>query len=283
MADHNITYSNGGIRFTDCLTESAKPNSEQEAHTHHDELELYWFLEGDLFFAFEGKRIPVAPGDVILIGSGLLHKPVLRSVCRYHRKRILFRRETFTECCSGGMTLYRRLSARRILHLNARQLQEQGMDTLLDRLLHEGEDASEYGQFRTVISLCHFLMTAEAFVPAAGETGNGLQSGKAGPLLRYIEDNLSSELSYQTLALQANLSVNSLYRYFKQETGFTLGNYIQQRRILRAKALLKEGTSAAVAAAEAGFREYSVFYRCFLRQTGMTPREYGQESRESGF
>ncbi len=279
MADHNITFSNGWIRFSDCLTEAAKPNSEQEAHTHHDEMEVYWFLEGDLFFAFEGERIPVAPGDVIIIGSGLLHRPVLRSNCRYYRKRILFRRETFSEYCPGGMALYYRLASRRILHLRASMVKEQGMEALLAQLLREGSDSSDYGQFRTVTALCYFLMTAEAVCPAAPEARSGIPVGKAEKLLQYIEDNLSSELSYQTLAVQANLSVKSLYQFFKQETGFTLGNYIQERRIIKAKSLLNAGTSAGAAAAEVGFKDYSVFYRCFLRQTGMTPREYGARKR----
>ena len=279
MADYSITFSNGRIRFADCLTELAKPNSEQEVHTHHDEMELYWFLDGNLFFAFEGERIPVNPGDVILIGSGMLHKPVLKSKCRYHRKRILFCRETFSDYCPGGMTLYYRLGARRIVHLSAQCIREQGLHALLDRVFLEGKDTSEYGQFRTVTTLCYFLMTAEAVSPEAPEIGSGLPTGKAGSLIQYIEDNLASDLSYQTLASQANLSVKSLYQFFRQETGFTLGNYIQHRRIMKAKSLLNAGISAGAAAAEVGFRDYSVFYRCFLRQTGMTPREYGARNR----
>ena len=87
-------------------------------------------------------------------------------------------------------------------------------------------------------------------------------------------EHLKEELSYQTLSEYANLSVKSLYQFFKQETGFPLGQYIKERRIIKAKTLLNAGASAAEAAAEAGFKDYSVFYRSFLRETGMTPKQY---------
>lgn len=274
MSDHNRSYTCGEIRFSDCLTEAATPNSEIEAHTHHDELEIYWFLDGDLFFAFEGERIPVMPGDMIVISSGQMHKPVLKSVCRYYRKRILFRRETLSEYCPAGLELYYRLSGRRILQLDRKTVEEQGLDKLFEQLVREGEDTSSYGQFCALTTLCYFLKTAEAAVPATEDIRSLRPGGKAGVLLEYIDDHLSEELNYQTLAEQAHISVKSLYQFFKQETGFTLGKYIKERRIIKAKSLLNAGLPASEAALNVGFKDYSVFYRNFLQETGISPAKY---------
>lgn len=280
MADHDITCACGGIRFADCLTEAARPNSEQEAHAHHDEMEIYRFLEGELFFAFEGERIPVAPGDMLILGSGMLHRPVLKSVCRYYRKRILFRREALMEYCPGGMELYYRLAARKLIRLDGEQAARYGLDRLFDQLFREGRDDSSYGRFCAWTTLCYFLKTAEGAAPAA-ESPATVSGGTVGELLKYIEDHLAGDLSYGVLADRIHISEKSLYRCFRQETGFSLGQYIRQRRIIRAKTLLNAGTPAAEAAAEAGFGDYSAFYRSFLRETGMNPREYGKKSRET--
>lgn len=281
MADHNITFTGGGIRFSDCLTEAAKPNSEQEAHTHHDEMEIYRFLEGDLFFAFEGERIPVEPGDILIIGSGLLHRPVLKSRCRYYRKRILFRWEALSEFCAGGMELCCRLAAAKLIHLDGRQAAHHGLDRLFEQMFREGQEDSSYSRFCVWTTLCYFLKTAEGEAPAVGASA-AVSGGNVGALLEYIDSHLDGDLSYRVLADRIHISVKSLYQYFRQETGFPLGQYIRQRRIIKAKTLLNAGTPAAEAAAMAGFRDYSAFYRSFLRETGMNPREYGMKSRDIG-
>lgn len=274
MADRNIAYTCGGIYFSDNLTESAKPRSETEAHSHHDETEIYWFLEGDLVFAFEGDRIPVNPGDMFIVSSGQLHRPLLKSTCRYFRKRVLFRREVLTEYCPAGMELYCRISSRQLLYLPKETVIKAGLDKLLSQLLLEGTDDSPYGQFCATTTLCYFLKTAEGVCPAAAGSRHGSSAGRVGPLLRYIDEHLDTDLSYQTLAAQAHTSVKSLYQFFKHETGFPLGQYIRQRRIIRAKSLLNAGVCAAEAATRTGFQDYSVFYRSFLRETGLTPRQY---------
>ncbi len=66
----------------------------------------------------------------------------------------------------------------------------------------------------------------------------------------------------------------NLYKFLKKETGFTLSNYINERRIIKAQSELNAGNSANEAAASAGFKDYSVFYRSFLRKVGITPTEY---------
>ena len=281
MADHDIVCAYGGIRFSDTLSENAKPNSEFEAHAHHDEMEIYWFLEGNLVFAFEGDRIPVTPGDMVVICNGMLHRPVLKSICRYYRRRILFRKELLLEYCPAGIALYRKLRTRRILRISGQGAAEAGLDKLFWDVAGSLSEETPLGSFRSVTALCYFLLTADRVCAPEGKGEAVTAPGKAQALIRYIEDHLAEELSYQTLSEYANLSIKSLYQFFKQETGFPLGQYIKESRIIKAKTLLNAGASAAEAAAGAGFKDYSVFYRNFQKKTGLTPAEYLKTAERS--
>lgn len=63
-------------------------------------------------------------------------------------------------------------------------------------------------------------------------------------------------------------------RTFKQQIGYTVGEYITTKRILLAKELMLNGMYASNAALESGFLDYSNFYRAFKHTTGMSPYDY---------
>ena len=101
--------------------------------------------------------------------------------------------------------------------------------------------------------------------------------GKAYDIIKYINENLASDLSYKTLAEKFFISEKNLYNFFKRETGFPLSKYITKLRIIRAKEILSPGGSAFDAATAAGYDDYSVFYRNFVKETGITPAKYAQK------
>ena len=101
-----------------------------------------------------------------------------------------------------------------------------------------------------------------------------MRIGKAYGMVKYIDENISDDLSYKSIAHEFHMSEKSLYKFFKQETGFTLSKYIRERRIIKAKSLLNTGMSAGEVARAVGFQDYSVFYRNFLKEDGIPPTEY---------
>jgi len=92
--------------------------------------------------------------------------------------------------------------------------------------------------------------------------------------LKYINNNLSSELSVDALAGLCYLSRYYFMRRFKESTGYTVHNYICQKRLTAAARLLEEGVGVTEAAMNVGFSEYSSFLRSFKKVYGVTPSEY---------
>ena len=90
-------------------------------------------------------------------------------------------------------------------------------------------------------------------------------------MLEYIEANLGAELTLAELAGVACLSPCHFSRSFKEAVGLGPQRYTVQRRIERAKALLRHGdTSLADVAAALGFADQSHFTAAFGRETGTT-------------
>jgi AraC-like DNA-binding protein len=77
------------------------------------------------------------------------------------------------------------------------------------------------------------------------------------------------------LARELGLSESRLRVLFKETAGIPLGSYIQNYRINRSMALLRNSAlSIAEVAEEAGFGSPQAFSRIFRKKTGRTPRSY---------
>lgn len=97
-------------------------------------------------------------------------------------------------------------------------------------------------------------------------------------LKRIHELTRSSEgpaVTAEEIALDLGLSVTYLRRVFRNTTGQTLHDFLDQARIAKACALLTEtDMPLKVVAYMAGFAQHSTFSYAFKRETGVTPSEY---------
>lgn len=77
------------------------------------------------------------------------------------------------------------------------------------------------------------------------------------------------------VAKQFNVNKSYLLRFFKENTGLTVNNYILQKRILLAKTELRfSNKTLDVIAEECGFECTNYFIRIFKKIEGFTLGEY---------
>jgi AraC family transcriptional regulator len=95
------------------------------------------------------------------------------------------------------------------------------------------------------------------------------------PVLDYIESALEQEISLFDLASIIGLSVFHFARGFKSTYGVAPYRYILQRRVMRAKTLLRTTDDTVTAIAfHVGFSSQSRFSQIFSQLTGSTPTAY---------
>ena len=64
-----------------------------------------------------------------------------------------------------------------------------------------------------------------------------------------------------------------MMRKFKEETGYSMHQYILEKRILAARNLILTGSPATVASVECGFKDYSTFSRAYKKLLGQIPSD----------
>lgn len=95
--------------------------------------------------------------------------------------------------------------------------------------------------------------------------------------LRYIDKNLTQQITLDQLARVANMSKNNYIVYFKRFNGVSPYHYILTLRISRAiEMLCSTNESVTQIAYACGFNTIVSFNKTFKKITGMSPTQYAQ-------
>lgn len=93
--------------------------------------------------------------------------------------------------------------------------------------------------------------------------------------LEYIEHHYHEQMSVGDIAKALGTSISYLSRIFKENTGETIIRTINNKRIEKAKAYLRETDYKVYEVADIlGFENVTYFSRFFKKHTGMSPKEY---------
>jgi AraC family transcriptional regulator len=107
----------------------------------------------------------------------------------------------------------------------------------------------------------------------------GLAGWKMRRLIEFIEENLDGDLSLEAMAAEVVVSPLYLPRAFKTAVGQSPHRYVLERRLERAKQLLRNTDKPIVEVALAvGFSSQSHLSNWFLRAVGVSPAAYRRMS-----
>lgn len=100
--------------------------------------------------------------------------------------------------------------------------------------------------------------------------------------LAYIDENyMHDSLSLNTVAAEAEVSANYLSAVFSQNMKKTFVEYVTEKRMEKAKKLLKStALSSGEIAAQVGYKDSHYFSFVFKKTQGMSPREYRASRKE---
>nr|BFD43657.1 helix-turn-helix domain-containing protein [Pseudomonas sp. FFPRI_1] len=106
-------------------------------------------------------------------------------------------------------------------------------------------------------------------MPQAGE------QDRMGQLLQWLGQNFTRDHSLDALAERVTMSRRSFTRHFRQLTGTTVGQWLQDRRLSQAQRLLETSPlSIETIAAESGFASALSMRQCFNATLRLSPSAY---------
>lgn len=200
----------------------------------------------------------------------------------------------FFEQTTGSSSLFG--SARSVLKVVARELDVLNFHRLVEINPNRGLNRSDdpkiyekniyYKQYTSLNDLqkpADFLETqgillqliSKFFLSEMFQTKKMPMPMKIMDAIHFIMINLPQQLSVDMLAERCNLNRQYFSRLFQRHTGTLPQSYIMEKRIERAKHMMRSGGSDFTRVAEiTGFQSLSSFSRSFKKQTGLSPSQF---------
>lgn len=139
--------------------------------------------------------------------------------------------------------------------------------------------------FERILALQELLQTlakTKEYKLLAGEfyhyENNDFTNFRLTKIIQFLSTSYQHKIELEKVADIANLHPAAFCRFFKEKTGKSLSEYVNDLRIGYACRLIIEGKlSVSQISFESGFNNLSNFNRTFKKHTGFTPTNYFQE------
>lgn len=249
----------------------------QERDFHFHEFDkVVVLLSGHVDYTVEDITYALKPWDVLLVKHHTIHKALIDKTEPYDRVIIYLDGKYFDRIMpnAGLMDCFEKADKDGRQRITPDDGQQERLAAALEdyeAAMRDEELGAEAIRDTQMVKLLVLINRIYASGSTAPDRAEATRDPKIGAVLSYINENLGRELSVDELAEQAYLSRYHFMRLFKAQTGSTVHAYVRQKRLLYAARLIREGESAARAAAESGFSDYSAFHRAFRECFGISP------------
>lgn len=241
------------------------------SYHYHDFHKIIVFISGKVTYHIEGKAYHLKPRDILLVSQGAIHKPEIDPSVPYERY-IFWIRDDLS--CQELNTCFQKANDRSFNLVRADSALQERLKDLLPEIeqtlqnKHFGDTVLRNALFTQFMIYINRIFLRTSSSPDKKTYSSDTQVEQ---LLKYINRNLSENLSIDQLANRFFFSKYHMMRKFKNETGYTIHNYITSKRLLMARSLISQGMPVMKAAQASGFHYYTTFVRAYKKQFGKAP------------
>lgn len=265
-----------------------KDKTKKEFDYHYHEFnKIIIFLSGNVTYIIEGRTYHLKPYDILLVNNHDIHKPIIDSNSTYERIVIWADTNFVKEHSDDNCNLEECFKYAIKNDINLIRLKPDLQNELISLLtkLEASINSQEFGsRILSNAYLIEFLVYINRLILGnnniiESNECDSIYDNQINEILKYINANLNEPLTVDDIANRFYISRYYLMHRFKEQTGYTLHNYISQKRLILAKELLLNNESVMKVSEKCGFIDYSSFLRSFRKMYGTTPKDFSKKAK----
>lgn len=272
-------YEKSGYLYDDFRMFHIRDDSEREYEYHYHEFyKVLIFISGSVTYNIEGKAYRLKPYDIVLVNRNEIHKPEVAPGEPYERVIFYISKEYLDQHKGDGYDMancFIRAAQERSDVLRFPAMVNTGLMEVVAKIEENGESSAyAHRLYANVLFMEFMILLNRACMEEKNSFSHNITyNQKMIDLLKYINEHLKEEMSIDMLAEHFYISKYHMMRQFKEETGYTIHQYITEKRVLEARNLMMAGVSPTKACYECGFRDYSTFSRAFKARMEKKPSD----------
>lgn len=257
----------------------ASSNFETLGYHSHDFYEIYLYISGKVRYCIEDMMYEPIPGDVLVIPPGYMHRPLVAdSEVPYERMYLWIGESPLRELQTDSyplVDLLKEFAAGKnyLIHFASdrfRILCDYYQQLILARERREGSSDLICRSYLTLL----FVELCQAVAASNKKSSQLSRRELILDIIGFINEHLTENLTLDDISRQFGVSKYHLIREFKRHTETSVYAYVISKRIILAKKLLQEGYSPSKVCYLSGFNNYSNFYKSFLAETKLSPKDF---------
>ncbi|SCY24810.1 AraC-type DNA-binding protein [Pseudobutyrivibrio sp. AR14] len=282
-------YNKKGYLYSNFKIFHLKDSNLGEIDFHyHDFHKVLIHLAGNASYSIEGQNFDLQADDIVFVNAGEVHRPIFHDNSVYERIIIYISKEFLAEYTrdDNDLSLCFKNAMEKNSHvLRLHSFKNSKVAASIGQLINNlGKDAYANELFMQVLFLEFMVELNRAAISDEVEYISTNYAGtKINSIIQYINENLTSDLSVDSLSEKFFLSRYYLMHTFKAETGYTIGNYITIKRLSLAQSYIDAGLSIVEASQQSGFGTYSTFLRAYKKTYGTSPRKKAESQASLSF
>lgn len=269
------------------LYHNATPKNATPAFHSHDFYEIYFFISGDASAYIEDYACRLKPRDVVIFPPGLMHRTFFHDPEVYYERMLIYiSRDALRGMSNKAYSLLDVLESRiqdRRFHMSLSKENFETCRGMIDEVIFDA--MNRVMPYQSLIDRCkvNLLMTLLCkWFDEAEEEQASLPQSRVANVIAYINAHLDETLTLDDLSERFFVSKYHLMHEFKTYTSRTIYQYILSKRISQAKWMLQSGLSPTDVCTQCGFKDYSSFYKAFVKEVNMPPRQYMAHAGRKG-
>ena len=255
-----------------------KDRNLRNVETHsHDYYEFYFFLEGEVTMFYSDSSRRMKNGDMVIIPPGMQHYVQIHEPAVPYRRVVFWITKSFLSKLSVHSEEFLFLTGKADGSGFAWHFNEVTFNTVQRKIFHVIEEifSDRFGRRMAValgINDLLLFLNRTVYENLHPERYGKSEKNLDRNLIRYIEEHINEDLRLDTLSELFFVSKYHISHLFKDKMGISLHQYILKKRLAMSKDALINGRKPSEVFREYGFSDYSVFYRAFVKEFGLSPQ-----------